>query len=190
MLIFILARSHAAENRSSACWILCWEDASSIKWSAKSKRFIDPAAPNCHTLLNSDVTVYLIHVVETMKRSVDGAHPCRSSTRTVNGRDLTFPTMARIFEQEYGDLTASNRRPSTPHSRNTLQRFSRGTRSHDFSRSTKHMWTSLACPNICQKFVGEWNLVCSAMVGTKTALGIIHLWFNYFAASFSRHLVT
>jgi len=40
VLIFILARSHAAENRTSACWILCWEDASSTKSSAKSKRLI------------------------------------------------------------------------------------------------------------------------------------------------------
>jgi len=39
-LIFILARSHAVENRSSACWRLCWDDASSTKSSAKSKRLI------------------------------------------------------------------------------------------------------------------------------------------------------
>jgi len=34
------------------------------------------------------------------------------------------------------------------------------------------------------------NLVCNATEGTKTALGIIQVWFNYFAASFSRHLAT
>jgi len=33
-------------------------------------------------------------------------------------------------------------------------------------------------------------LVCNATAGRKTALGIIQLWFNYFAASFSRHLAT
>jgi len=31
---------HAAENRSSAGWRLCWDDASSTKSSAKSKRLI------------------------------------------------------------------------------------------------------------------------------------------------------
>jgi len=31
---------------------------------------------------------------------------------------------------------------------------------------------------------GEWNLVCRATAGTKTVLGIIQLWFNYFVASF------
>jgi len=35
VLIFILARSHAAGNKSSACWRPCWEDASSTKSSAK-----------------------------------------------------------------------------------------------------------------------------------------------------------
>jgi len=34
------------------------------------------------------------------------------------------------------------------------------------------------------------NLVCGAAAGTKTALGIIQLWFKYFAASFSIHLAT
>jgi len=36
VLNFISAWSHAAENRSSACWRLCWEDASSINLSANS----------------------------------------------------------------------------------------------------------------------------------------------------------
>ena len=35
-----------------------------------------------------------------------------------------------------------------------------------------------------QNFAGEWNGVCIATAGTKTALGIIQVWFNYFAASF------
>jgi len=40
VLIFILSRSHAAENQSSACRRPYWEDASSTKSSAKSKRLI------------------------------------------------------------------------------------------------------------------------------------------------------
>jgi len=41
---------------------------------------------------------------------------------------------------------------------------------------------------ISQKFAGVWNVVCSATAGTKTALGIIQLWFKYFAASFFKTL--
>jgi len=40
VLIFIPARLHAAENRSSACWRPCWEDANSTKSSWKSQRLI------------------------------------------------------------------------------------------------------------------------------------------------------
>jgi len=80
---------------------------------------VDPAAPNCDTLVGSAVTVYPIHVVETVKRSGDNTHPCRSSTPTVIGHDLTFPTQTQTSEQEYSDLTASKRRPPTPDSRNT-----------------------------------------------------------------------
>jgi len=40
VLIFIPARSHAVEDRSSSCWRPCWEDASSTKSSEKSCRLI------------------------------------------------------------------------------------------------------------------------------------------------------
>jgi len=51
------------------------------------------------------------------------------SESKTNGERLWFkpPTQAQTSEQEYSDLTASNRRPSTPYSRNTTQGFSRGT---------------------------------------------------------------
>ena len=55
-----------------------------------------------------------------MKWSDDSTHPCQCPTPTVNGSDLTFPTWTQISEQEYSDLTASNRRPSIPYSRNKL----------------------------------------------------------------------
>jgi len=38
----------------------------------------------------------------------------------------------------------------------------------------------LHAPSISEKFAEERNLFCSATAATKTALGIIHLWFNYF----------
>jgi len=40
VLFFTPARSHAAENRLSACWKACWKDASSTTPSEKSKRLI------------------------------------------------------------------------------------------------------------------------------------------------------
>jgi len=43
-------------------------------------------------------------------------------------------------------------------------------------------------PKISQKFAGELKLVCSSTVVMKTALGIIQVWFNYFAASFFKAL--
>ena len=55
-----------------------------------------------------------------MKWSGDSTHPCQCPTRTVNGRDLTFPTWTQISEQECSDLTASNRWPSISYSRNKL----------------------------------------------------------------------
>ena len=60
-----------------------------------------------------------------MKWSGDSTHPCQCPTPTVNGSDLTFPTWTQISEQEYSDLTARNRRPSIPYSRNKL--FTRNT---------------------------------------------------------------
>jgi len=44
------------------------------------------------------------------ERSGDSKHPCLSPTPTVNSCDLTSPTLTQTFEQEYSDLTASNRR--------------------------------------------------------------------------------
>ena len=53
-----------------------------------------------------------------MKRSSDNTHHGRSPIPTVNGFHLTLPTQKKTSEQEYNDLAASNRRPSTPYARN------------------------------------------------------------------------
>jgi len=45
-------------------------------------------------------------------------------------------------------------------------------------------------PRFLKNFLGSENLVCNATAGTKTTLGIIQVWFNYFTASLSRHLAT
>ena len=61
--IFIPTASHATENRSSACWKGCSEDASSTKSSAKSYPVtVDPATSNSDTLVDSAVT-YLSYSV-------------------------------------------------------------------------------------------------------------------------------
>jgi len=93
-----------------------------------------------------------------MKRSGDSTHVCRSPTPTVDGRDLTLPTRTQTSEQEHSDLAASNRRPSTPCSCNTPQSFSQGTRSYAFSRSAKHVKTSLAYSQDFSKFC--WRVKC------------------------------
>jgi len=71
-----------------------------------------------------------------MKGNGDSTYTGRSPTPTVNGCDLP---PRQISEQEYSDLTASNRRSSTPYSRYTFQSLSRGTRSCAFSRSAKRV---------------------------------------------------
>jgi len=44
-------------------------------------------------------------------------------------------------------------------------------------------------PRFLKNLLQNENLVCYAAAGTKSALSIIQVWFNYFAASFSRHLI-
>jgi len=52
-----------------------------------------------------------------MKNSGDSTHPYRSpAPATVKGSDLTLLIWTQTSDQEYSDLTASNRRPSTPYS--------------------------------------------------------------------------
>jgi len=63
-------------------------------------------------------------LIQTMKRSGDSTHHCRSLTPTLNGCDLTLSTRTQSSEQEYSYLTASKRHPSTPYSRNIPQSFS------------------------------------------------------------------
>jgi len=46
----------------------------------------------------------------------------------------------------------------------------------------------MACFQDFSKSLECENLTFSATAGTKTALDIIQLWFNYFAGSVSRHL--
>jgi len=112
--------------------------------------------------------------------------PLSDSTPSVNGCDLTLSTQIETSEQEYNDLTASNRRPSTPYFGNTHESLSRWTRSYTFSRSTKRVYMSLACSQDFSKNCWRVEFFYCATAMTKTALCIIQLWFNYIAACFHK----
>jgi len=86
----------------------------------------------------------------TIKRSDGSTHPhCRSPTPTLNGRELTLPTRTQTSELEYSDLVASNRRPSTPYSRNTPRVFHKE-HGRMLSRGPQSMWRRLC-----------WKVKCS-----------------------------
>jgi len=87
-------------------------------------------------------------------------------------------------EQEYNDLTSSNRRPSTPYYRNTPQSFCCESRSYVFFRSTKHAWTSLTYfQNFSKNFwrVKIWSVVLRSR-------GKSHYVSSSFGLNISRHL--
>ena len=99
VLVSIPTWPHAAENRSSACWRLCWEDASNTKSLAKSKRLILqlPVVTPSSTLLWLSIPF-----VWTTKGNGDSMHLCRSPTPTVNGicvRESIFYGMQKMFAQ-------------------------------------------------------------------------------------------
>jgi len=115
-----------------------------------------------------------------VKRSGDSTHHYRSPTPCC---ELAPSAGTQSSEQEYSYLTASKRHPSAPYSYNNPQSFSRGTRPYTFPRSTKHVYKSLACFQDFSKICWRVEICCvptTATAVTKTALGIIKLWFNYF----------
>jgi len=119
-----------------------------------------------------------------MKKSCDRTYPW-SPAATMNGRDLTLLAWKQTCNQEYNGLTAV---PGACQDRThaTLPKAFHEEPGRMLSWGRHTMWRRLKhTPKISQKFAGEWNyLFCSATAGTKTALGIIQVWFNYFAASF------
>jgi len=155
VLIFIPAQSHAAESRSSACWRLYWEDASSTNSSAKSSlndwscssQLWHTRRLGCDCLSNAC----------RLWRGVVTTHSCRRATPTVNGRDLTLPTLTQISEQQYNDFTTSNRRSSTPYSRNTPKASHKepGRMLPRIRRSMcRRLWHTA---KISQKFAAVWK---------------------------------
>ena len=61
-MIFIPAWSHAAENRSNACWRPCCEDPRMQYQFVRKKQTVHPAVPNIETLVDVPVIVYPIHI--------------------------------------------------------------------------------------------------------------------------------
>jgi len=103
-----------------------------------------------------------------MKKSGDRTHPY-SDWNTVIWRPATGgcqhhspATLRKYFQEEPGNMLSWGQQSMC-----------------------RRLWHTR---KISKKFAGGRNSVCSATAGTKTALGIIQLWFNYFAAFFSRHL--
>jgi len=87
VLIFIPARSHAVEDRSSSCWRPCWEDASSTKSSEKScsSQLWHPRRHGCDCLQQWFVMVR------------GGKHPTVVVNKFPGGeRALTRPTKCKI----------------------------------------------------------------------------------------------
>jgi len=68
------------------------------------KQTFDPAAPSSVTLADSAVTVRTYRLWRGYS-----TQPYKSSTPTVNGCDLTPPTLTRTSEQEYRELTVNDR---------------------------------------------------------------------------------
>jgi len=122
-----------------------------------------------------------------MKITGDSTHPYRSpAAATMNGRDLTILTRTQTSNHEYSYLTPGRQH----HTPATLHKPFQEEPGRMLSRVRQSMCRRLwHTPKISQKFAGKWNLVNIARAGTKTALGIIQVWFNYFAASFFNALV-
>ena len=138
-----------------------------------------------HIVIDLALIVYPIH--KDYEEGLWQLTLVRSPTPTMNSGDLTLPTRTQTSEQEYSDLAAINRRPSTSYSGNTPRNFTRGTHSNTFSGQqdkSRRLWH---IPRISRKFGGEWKLAYSAMGGTKTALDSFQLCLIMSWHLFSRH---
>jgi len=100
------------------------------------------------------------------QNSGDSTHHCLGPTPTLNGCDLPPSTRTQFSVQEYSYLMASKRHQSTPFLPQHSQNVSWGTRQytfHTFPRSTKHVYTSLACSQDFSKIC--WRVeICSAVL--------------------------
>jgi len=98
-----------------------------------------------------------------MKRSGDSTHICRSPTSAVNAHDLTLSTWKQTSEQEYSDLTTSNKRQWAPYSHNTPRSYSQGTWSYALSRSPKHGDFFGILPRFLKNLLESKSLICHAI---------------------------
>jgi len=116
--------------------------------------------------------------------------PTPMSNTTVNGCDLTPLKRTQISEQEYSDLTVSNRRASTSYiisqqlpllfARNSVVCFI------EVDKTCVDVFGIL--PGFHKKLLEIENLVCSATFKTKTTTGYPPILFQYFMASFFKPL--
>ena len=139
-----------------------------LHWAAKNLRL--HAAPGSWVGHS-----WSIQYINTVKGRGDSAHPCRRSTPMVNNCDLNLLTWTQTSKRKCNILIPTNRHPLTP--------FSRGTRSCALSKSITRVGAFPILPRFLENFLEREKLVCSATAGTKTAMGIFQICFNYFVAS-------
>jgi len=114
------------------------------------------------------------------QKSSDSTHHCLSPTPKLNAEWFTSVDTDTIFWAGIQLLDGQQETPVNTVLPQHPQNFSRETRQYTFPRSTKYVYTSLACSQDFSKICWNGNLFCSATAATKTALGVIQLWFNYF----------
>ena len=83
VLMFVPAWSHAAENRSNACWRHCWEDPRMQYQFVRKKQIICPSVPNSDTLVDASMTGYSIHIDQGSPKFLGEDHI--SYCKTVRG---------------------------------------------------------------------------------------------------------
>ena len=109
-------------------------------------------------------------------KSGDSTHHFRSPTPKLNGCDLLPSTRTQFSEQEYSYLTASKTHQSTPYSHNIHRTFNE--EPPEVDKTCLYFFGMLL--GFLENLLKSGNLFCSATAATKTALGIIQLWINYF----------
>ena len=115
-----------------------------------------------------------------IKRSGDNTHHCRSPTPTLIGCDSITSTRTQSSEQGYSYLTACKNHSSTSYSHNTPELFMRNPTVCLAKVNKTCVYVFGMLPGCLENLLESGNVFCSATPTTKTALGFIQVWFNYF----------
>ena len=97
VLIFVPVVSHAAENRSNACWRPCWDYPH--MWyptNLSAKITVFHAVPNSDTHVDVSVAVYPIHIDQRFSQFL-GRRPHKLLHNSSRARHLTFYQISTFF---------------------------------------------------------------------------------------------